>query len=360
MRRLISLVVALLLLIGCAPLAAFTSGDFAFSADMDVADISGRLLPEAEFFMAGWSQAVGAISDLAVDLDGDGVLERLVVYSVPREMAPDFDGILLFPGGALHALGLAIYKPQGAGWVKVVDEIVSFPYDTLGCNIEVLILEREPLPYIYVRTENLVSDSFYRYDFVLKYVDGQLEVTLALHDPGYTDGGAALFQINETDMSKVLDSNFYETGTVIYEADYDTFDGILFERAHQRELAPFGIDVADATRSDMYTQLCWIIVAPYDEDYNLAMIYDYTGIPRPQAKAIDFPDVFGASTVTATGNVNVRAEPNLDGRSIGTMQKGDTADYLGEHSIDDRDVIWYKIAFKSGSGWVSSRYSELN
>ena len=63
--------------------------------------------------------------------------------------------------------------------------------------------------------------------------------------------------------------------------------------------------------------------------------------------------------VKATGQVNVRSGPGLDYKDIGTLYKGDTADYLGKSSVDDRGVTWYQIRFNSGTGWVSSRHSRL-
>jgi len=63
--------------------------------------------------------------------------------------------------------------------------------------------------------------------------------------------------------------------------------------------------------------------------------------------------------VKITGDVNVRDEASLNGKSLGTLSKGSAVEYLGESKIDDRDVKWYKVIFKNGSGWVSSKYGEL-
>ena len=74
-----------------------------------------------------------------------------------------------------------------------------------------------------------------------------------------------------------------------------------------------------------------------------------------------------ASAVTSSGSyvkatshkVNLRDEPNLAGEDIGTMDKGETATYLGKKSTDSRGVVWYKVRFNGKTGWVSSRYSKL-
>lgn len=60
------------------------------------------------------------------------------------------------------------------------------------------------------------------------------------------------------------------------------------------------------------------------------------------------------------GNSNVRSQPNLNGRDLGTMNKGATASYLGQQSTDDRGVVWYKVNYNGTVGWVSSRYTTLH
>ena len=65
--------------------------------------------------------------------------------------------------------------------------------------------------------------------------------------------------------------------------------------------------------------------------------------------------------VKATGGqCNVRKEPSLNGKVYTSMEKGETATYLKESSIDDRGVIWYKVKFDGYTGWVSSKYASLN
>lgn len=65
--------------------------------------------------------------------------------------------------------------------------------------------------------------------------------------------------------------------------------------------------------------------------------------------------------VKATGGqCNVRKEPNLNGKVYTSMEKGETATYLKETSVDDRGVIWYKVKFEGYTGWVSSKYASLN
>lgn len=63
--------------------------------------------------------------------------------------------------------------------------------------------------------------------------------------------------------------------------------------------------------------------------------------------------------VRTTGNVWLRSGPGLDYEEVSILSSGKTFDYLGESSVDERGVAWYKIAAGDKTGWVSSRYSEL-
>ena len=60
------------------------------------------------------------------------------------------------------------------------------------------------------------------------------------------------------------------------------------------------------------------------------------------------------------GNANVRSGPGLGYSQLTVMHSGDTATYLGESSVDDRGVTWYKVKFDGVSGWVSSKYGTLH
>ena len=58
------------------------------------------------------------------------------------------------------------------------------------------------------------------------------------------------------------------------------------------------------------------------------------------------------------GKSHIRTGPGLDYKSIGVLHRGEDARYLGETSIDDRGVIWYKIRWDGRNAWVSSMYTK--
>jgi len=57
------------------------------------------------------------------------------------------------------------------------------------------------------------------------------------------------------------------------------------------------------------------------------------------------------------GKSNVRKGPGLKYKSIGVLHVGEEARFLGDTSIDDRGVLWYKIKWDGREAWVSSRYT---
>ena len=60
------------------------------------------------------------------------------------------------------------------------------------------------------------------------------------------------------------------------------------------------------------------------------------------------------------GNANLRTGPGLSYDSMKTITDGDTATYLGDSSVDDRGVTWYKVKHGNSTGWVSSKYAVLH
>lgn len=63
--------------------------------------------------------------------------------------------------------------------------------------------------------------------------------------------------------------------------------------------------------------------------------------------------------VRTTASVNLRSGPGLSYSTITSFSAGKSLTYLGESSVDDRGVTWYKVSSGKHTGWVSSRYSQL-
>lgn len=80
---------------------------------------------------------------------------------------------------------------------------------------------------------------------------------------------------------------------------------------------------------------------------------DESGVPATEL------DVVGTYVKATGGKSTLRGQPNVEAKNMGTIQKGQTAEYLGDYSVDERGVTWYKVEFNGKIGWVSSRYTTL-
>lgn len=69
-------------------------------------------------------------------------------------------------------------------------------------------------------------------------------------------------------------------------------------------------------------------------------------------------DLWG--NVETSGSVHVRTGPGLDYDVLKTLENSTVLGYVGETSVDNRGVEWYKIWYEGNStGWVSSTYAQL-
>ena len=59
--------------------------------------------------------------------------------------------------------------------------------------------------------------------------------------------------------------------------------------------------------------------------------------------------------VKTTGTVWMRSGPGLSYDQVSSLSEGKSLEYLGESSVDDRGVAWYKVSDGKNTGWVSSK-----
>lgn len=82
---------------------------------------------------------------------------------------------------------------------------------------------------------------------------------------------------------------------------------------------------------------------------------------RIMAAALALTLVCGAALaeVVTTANVWMRTGPGLKYDQVTSLSEGKKLTYLGETSVDERGVAWYKVSSGKYTGWVSSKYTEL-
>ncbi len=70
--------------------------------------------------------------------------------------------------------------------------------------------------------------------------------------------------------------------------------------------------------------------------------------------------LFGDIYVYAVeGRSFIRKNPDLEAKQLAILYEGESAEYLGRTSVDERGVAWYKVEYDGEIGWVSSKYTVL-
>lgn len=66
------------------------------------------------------------------------------------------------------------------------------------------------------------------------------------------------------------------------------------------------------------------------------------------------------ATVKAEGgDAYIRSMGNLNGLELAVLKNGSSATYMGERSVDERGVVWFRVKYNGVDGWISSRYAML-
>lgn len=264
-------------------------------------------------FAEGGQQA-GEIFGSA-DLDGDGVEETLRLYRKNGEGMFGDEGVEVVlaayrADGGLAAEG-TIYNYYDVNWANPTVEVSV--YDLGGGRL-----------YVEGQWTSEGTETVYQ---VFDLKDGRLEKRVYVRDPGYSDGiGLEDMFTNEVVFySKSMDCELlvqpleeifaeYEMRYAVrnFSAVADLSKEQLLCRANVEEI-PFGGPVSSVTSS-------------------------------------------GPADARTTGDVNLRSGPGLGYDSLGVISAGNTVEYLGESSVDERGVAWYRIRYNEKEGWGSSKY----
>lgn len=67
----------------------------------------------------------------------------------------------------------------------------------------------------------------------------------------------------------------------------------------------------------------------------------------------------GSMQVKTTASVNLRKGPGTDYGKIRALASGNKYEYTGVSANDGRGVVWHRIKYRNGYGWLSSKYSNV-
>lgn len=272
-----------------------------------------------------------------IDLDKDGQLEGVELYC---ETDPE----------GLGTLGLKLIRGSVVGAdIKLCDYAV-YDFMELESLINVYVSNFTGSPRLVLEAHFAGSESVYSYWMLLHYAYGLIFVDALCYDPGFSSG-VGLYSSFSLDNPQQL---------LIYSAGYDSFSknsyitaltnafgecGLMFSfKPLPFTGAPEAARVAGINEGGL--MLTMSATAELEDEYL-----------EPQTAGDPSSSYSGSVDVTATGNVNVRADAGKDYKSLGTLKKGTSAPYLNVSKVDERGVVWHKVSFNGKEGWVSSMYS---
>jgi hypothetical protein len=164
--------------------------------------------------------ADGVISDLKIDLDGDGLFERLIIYiaeSIYPSFTRDQDKNIV----KVYDLHMAVFKENNGAYNKYADIIISESQLVMQfADIHISIWGNEK-KYIYLYSAVQQMEGIGIRHSVFTFFDGKLNSDLALIDPGFTDD-AGLYRIFVRDSANLHKTNYSE-GYIIYKSLPDIF-----------------------------------------------------------------------------------------------------------------------------------------
>lgn len=261
------------------------------------------------------------------DLDGDGAAESILLYKIPG--VDDY-------GNQAECIRLRVTGADGS--VQADGEIHNY--------VEWQGPERHYWLYslgggrIYVNAEERFEGASNNYK-VLRMEGGSLVEEINLCDPDQSDG-VSLF-----------DENSWED--VYYSDWYADRAGPAYLEALNQRFAAFGVTFAadgNYARADLPDSQLICDVTEEQIGGSGGYIVD---VPVPQPIPTDGPTAYAYTT----GDVNMRSGPSLNDGSVGIVPGGSEVEYLGEESVDDRGVTWYRIRYSGMEGWGSSKYVKL-
>ncbi len=195
---------------------------------------------------------------------------------------------------------------------------------------------------------------------------------------GYSAGGATVYSSDNADMTyiewiKVIEDETYSVCGVHTDMHIDDAAALLTSEGWQitqrRTLYQNELELEDSRSNEL---VCY-----YDAQGKVYMISLSIGwdILTAICSGTHSGDVImgaeaagGQQTTTTSqsgtvyvhGSSKIRSGPGLGYQEVSSAAAGKTLTWLGEVSVDDRGVMWYKIRRNNGeAAWISSRYSQL-
>lgn len=312
------------------------------ATDVTPTDNSGYYLLASNPSIAVYPSSMGEVFENSVSVTGKATMGKSLNTADGSVYGCDFDGdgseekIQLASDGKKYYLNIADANGDLIAQHMVFDETsAEYEHKFIVGNLD---------GDIYLEASYAV-EGICTYYMVFKYENGSYVCSKWICDVDPSDGT----EIRNELTNKVL----YADETVRNN------EGII--SVLQQEFSEYNLCFRE--RSDDYT-----VAAVLSDERVICYLTDADIVKRSESTLTsEMKTTLNASQTSssqgifrATGNVNMRSEPNKNSNIVTTVSNGARGTYLGKSSTDSRGVVWYYVNYEGKIGWVSSMYAVID
>lgn len=321
-------------------------------------------------FCGRWFPSRGLVADAWFDLDADGKQEWIALVARPSE-EPEEDP------GRYADLWLCVYEVSGEEARLAAEQIISEGWDCTSNFTRVSLSRLNDGTPVVIAQDSFGVDGYYMLLWEFSYDGGALAIRGGLANYPWEVGGAMILLGSGTSLQAV---DRCRQGIWADEVEPDA----ILPRGSDPE-APVSANILDFLeysdeefRSTFLHHVSALEVSVgYDGEWRDDR-YVYEAVHNSERELMllrassfersdDGRRIFrierrlseNSAFAVATGDCNLRAEPNLNAPGLGVIPKGARAKHLGEESVDERGVAWYRVRYEGLEGWASSKYLRL-
>ncbi|MBQ2957323.1 MAG: SH3 domain-containing protein [Clostridia bacterium] len=287
-----------------------------------------------------WLPQRGIAAEAAVDFDGDGAAEWVVLTS--RENA-DHE--------AWTALYLSVYE-AASGNITLADEIciASSPIDMAGEMIELFFMNRGGETVLFSAGAYSV-DSVWHENWVISYKNGKLHADAGLLSSRDETGAWYVHSIGACDAAEIAGMSPWELpeGSKTHRFSYENASTFATQYALSAEA--IGV-TAIADKTDyLYSY------APIEGEKTVLFRLNVNAEDAEGNPLFIVERKTAGRSVVTVGAMNMRSTPSLTGETIEIIGEGETLEFLSSISTDERGIDWYLVRSEENEGWVSSKFA---
>lgn len=297
--------------------------------------------------------STGILSEAEWDLDGDGEEEWIVLRQKPEENVYQ------------PYLWLELYGRQDDALVLLQSEKLDRVWHFL-CHMDFYLYRLDGIPCLFAyHAESFNASTLHCRIYSLD--KGGIQRVASLNIGG--DGSTDKFTISADDMQAnysydwTVDDNPYTAERSAASAAFCERFGLWISSIDPDGASyPDGLDVTPLLSKDYAFAHSAYSVKPKEISLTLLEFY-HRWMDHGQDDSQEVPTTLVLPLhdqfLLTTGAVNLRDAPSLDGEKVASVPEGTWLRSLHQVHTDERGVDWYRVRYRGGELWVSSKYAEM-